>query len=65
MIDAGDAAAEWFSRVLGETVRLAWQDDPGRRPISEKHGGRAGEPLSLAATTSLGPWSWDGSARTS
>jgi uncharacterized protein YcbX len=47
-IDAGDPAAEWFSSLLGEPVRLVWQDDPARRPISESHGGLGGEPLSLA-----------------
>lgn len=51
--DAGDEAARWFTAVLGEPVRLVWQDDPGRRPISGKHGGRGGEPLSLADTGPL------------
>lgn len=46
--DAGDPAAEWFSSLLGEPVRLVWQDDPARRPISQSHGGVSGEPLSLA-----------------
>jgi uncharacterized protein YcbX len=53
MVDAGDAAAAWFSRVLGESVRLAWQDDPARRPISPEHGGLGAEPLSLADTAPL------------
>jgi uncharacterized protein YcbX len=48
MVDAGDAAADWFSRVLGEPARLVWQDDPARRPMSDKHGGLGAEPLSLA-----------------
>src|SRR3954451_21225767 len=26
-VDAGDLAAAWFSSLLGETVRLVWQDD--------------------------------------
>jgi uncharacterized protein YcbX len=52
-VDAGDAAADWFSQLLGEPVRLAWQDDPARRPISDSHGGRGGEPLSLADTAPL------------
>ena len=47
-VDAGDPAAEWFSSLLGEAVRLVWQDDPARRPIAESHGGLGGEPLSLA-----------------
>lgn len=50
MIDAGDAAASWFGELLGEDVRLAWQDDPRRRPVSAEHGGLGAEPLSLADT---------------
>ena len=53
MFDAGDAAAAWFSQLLGEPVRLVWQDDPARRPISEKHGGLGAEPLNLADTGPL------------
>ncbi|KAA1397393.1 MOSC domain-containing protein [Aeromicrobium ginsengisoli] len=53
MIDAGDAAAAWLSVVLGEPVRLVWQDDPARRPISSQHGGLGAEPLSLADTGPL------------
>lgn len=53
MLDAGDEAAAWFSGVLGEPVRLVWQDDPARRPISEKHGGLGTEPLNLADTGPL------------
>lgn len=53
MIDAGDAAAGWLSRLLDEPVRLAWQDDPARRPISAAHGGLGAEPLSLADTAPL------------
>ena len=52
-VDAGDPAAEWFSSLLGEPVRLVWQDDTARRPISESHGGLGGEPLSLADTAPL------------
>jgi uncharacterized protein YcbX len=48
MVDAGDEAGEWFSQLLGEPVRLVWQDDPARRPISEQHGGLGAEPLNLA-----------------
>jgi uncharacterized protein YcbX len=29
-------------------VRLGWLDDPNRRPVSLAHGGRDGEPLTLA-----------------
>lgn len=50
MVDAGDEAASWFSRVVGEPARLVWQDDPARRPISATHGGLGSEPLSLADT---------------
>ena len=53
MIDAGDEAAAWLTRLLDEPVRLAWQDDPARRPISPEHGGLGGEPLSLADTGPL------------
>jgi uncharacterized protein YcbX len=48
MVDAGDEAGEWFSRLLGEPVRLVWQDDPARRSVSEHHGGLGAEPLNLA-----------------
>lgn len=53
MVDAGAEAADWVSQVLGESVRLVWQDDPARRPISDKHGGLGAEPLSLADTGPL------------
>ncbi len=49
-VDAGDAAAEWFSAALLRPVRLVWQDDPGTRTVSTAHGGRGGEPLNLADT---------------
>lgn len=52
-VDAGDPAAAWFSSLLGEPVRLVWQDDPSRRPISGSHGGLGGESLSLADTGPL------------
>lgn len=52
-VDAGDSAAQWFSALLGEPVRLVWQDDPRRRAMSESHGGLGGEPLSLADTAPL------------
>jgi uncharacterized protein YcbX len=44
----GPAAAAWLSDVLGRPARLVWLDDPRRRPIDLAHGGRPGEPLSLA-----------------
>ncbi len=53
MVDAGDEAGDWFSQLLGESVRLVWQDDPARRPVSEHHGGLGAEPLSLADTGPL------------
>ncbi|MBB2921492.1 MOSC N-terminal beta barrel domain-containing protein [Cellulomonas cellasea] len=45
---AGPAADAWLRAVLGLDVRLVWQDDPARRPVDEAHGGRPGDPLSLA-----------------
>lgn len=48
VVDAGDAAAAWFTDLLGEPVRLAWLDDPGRRTINPDHGGLPDDPLSLA-----------------
>ena len=45
---AGQEADRWLSDVLDEPVRLVWLDDPARRPVSPAHGGRAGDPLSLA-----------------
>ncbi|MGH3425176.1 MAG: MOSC domain-containing protein [Nocardioidaceae bacterium] len=48
VVDAGDAAADWFGDLLDEPVRLGWQDDPGRRPVNPDHGGLPGDPLSLA-----------------
>ncbi|GAA2310946.1 MOSC domain-containing protein [Nonomuraea roseoviolacea subsp. roseoviolacea] len=33
LADCGDAAAAWLSELLGEPVRLAWQDDPRGRPV--------------------------------
>lgn len=47
-VDAGDAAAAWFSKNLDTSVRLVWQADPGGRPISLKHGGKDHEPMNLA-----------------
>ena len=47
-VDAGDAAADWFSSLLGSRLRLVWLDDPRRRPVSPDHGGLPGDALSLA-----------------
>lgn len=48
MIVAGPAAHAWASEAIGQRVRLAWLDDPGRRTVSADHGGRPGDRLSLA-----------------
>lgn len=45
---AGPTAHEWLSARLSTPVRLGWLDDPNRRPVSPKHGGLDGDPLSLA-----------------
>lgn len=47
-VDAGEAASEWLSDHLGEHVRLAWLDNPTCRSVAPEHGGRPGDPLSLA-----------------
>lgn len=47
-VDAGEPAAQWFSAVLGRPVRLVWMADPRRRTVSESHGGRPADRLSLA-----------------
>ncbi len=52
-VDAGDAAADWFGAVVGEPVRLVWQDDPAKRTVGERHGGLDGEPVSLADVAPL------------
>ena len=48
MIDAGEAAAAWFTSYLGLPTRLVWQDDPAARTIAPGHGGTQDEPLNLA-----------------
>lgn len=47
-VDAGDAAAEWFSKVAGRHVRLIWQDDPSQRLIGSTHGALGDESVSFA-----------------
>ncbi|MGA8117832.1 MAG: MOSC N-terminal beta barrel domain-containing protein [Actinocatenispora sp.] len=42
------AADAWLSKVVEQPVRLGWLDDPRRRPVDPEHGGRPGDPLSLA-----------------
>ena len=44
--EAGDAAHAWFSKVLGEPVRLVYADDPGRRQANPAFAG-PGVPLHL------------------
>ncbi len=48
VVDAGEEAARWFSRLFERPLRLVWQDDPRRRPLTERHGGEPGDALSLA-----------------
>lgn len=45
--DAGDAAAEWFSTVLGRPARLVHLDDPTARPV-ETGSGEPGDVVSFA-----------------
>ena len=47
-LPAGEEADDWLSTRIGGPVRLVWQPDPLARVISERHGGRPGEGLSLA-----------------
>jgi len=44
---AGAEAAQWCSELLERSVRLVWLDDPGRRGMSEQHGGSLDDPLAL------------------
>jgi len=44
---AGPAADAWFSRYLGEPVRLVWLDDPTRRAVDPDYG-RDGDTVSFA-----------------
>jgi uncharacterized protein YcbX len=48
VIGAGDEVDDWLSSRLDRPVRLGWLDDPRRRTVSEAHGGRPGDVLSLA-----------------
>jgi uncharacterized protein YcbX len=52
-VSGGAAADTWLSQVLGRHARLVWLDDPARRPVSPAHGGRSGDPLSLADAAPL------------
>jgi uncharacterized protein YcbX len=50
---ADPAASAWLSTRVGREVKLVHQRDEDRRPMSLEHGGREGEPLSLADTGPL------------
>ncbi len=52
-VDAGDTAARWFSSIVGQPVRLVWQDDPANRSVGEHHGGLADDSVSLADVAPL------------
>ncbi len=52
-VDAGDEAAAWFSAIVGEPVRLVWQDDTAKRRVGEQHGGHADDQVSLADVAPL------------
>ena len=45
---ADDDVSAWISDRTGTRLRLVWQDDPAKRPISGAHGGRPGDAMSLA-----------------
>jgi uncharacterized protein YcbX len=58
---AGDEADAWFSRYLGEPVRLVYLDDPTRRAVDPSYGADGdtvsfadGYPLLLTSAGSLG-----------
>jgi uncharacterized protein YcbX len=58
--DCGDDAAGWMSALIGRPGRLAWLDDPTRRPVNPAYGEPQdrvsladGYPLLLTSTTSL------------
>jgi uncharacterized protein YcbX len=52
-LSAGPVVDDWMSTVLGFPARLVWLDDPSRRSVSAKHGGKPGDTLSLADTGPL------------
>ena len=58
--DCGDDAAAWFAALIGLPGRLAWLDDPTRRPVDPTFGAPGdlvnladGFPLLLTSTASL------------
>jgi uncharacterized protein len=52
-VSAGDTADRWLRDVLDGDVRLVWLDDPTRREMTERHGGRPGDVLSFADAAPL------------
>ncbi|MER6513676.1 MOSC N-terminal beta barrel domain-containing protein [Nonomuraea sp. NPDC001636] len=61
LTDCGDDAARWLSELIGRPARLAWLDDPARRPVNPEYGLPGdrvsladGYPLLLTTTASLG-----------
>ncbi len=64
--DCGDDAAAWMAALIGRPARLAWLDDPTRRPVDPAYGLPGdrvsladGYPLLLTTTASLarlGDW---------
>ncbi|MFI6483113.1 MOSC domain-containing protein [Nonomuraea sp. NPDC050663] len=60
LTDGGQDAAEWLGALLGFPARLAWLDDPTRRPVNPEYGTADdrvaladGYPVLLASTRSL------------
>lgn len=60
LTDCGAAAAAWFGELLGLPARLAWLDDPARRPVDPEYGGPLDRvnladayPVLLATTASM------------
>lgn len=58
--DCGEDAAKWVSALIGRPARLAWLDDPTRRPVDPAYGRpddrvslADGYPLLLTSTASL------------
>jgi uncharacterized protein len=45
---AAPEAHLWLSERLERPLRLGWLDDPARRTVSAKHGGREGDSLNLS-----------------
>lgn len=45
---ADEDVSAWISERMGQPLRLVWQEEPRRRPMSGAHGGEPGDTLSLA-----------------